>query len=144
VKPAGRCAALAFAAAAIGCGGEGRGSERIALRGPAWTLAGHAVTIDVTTAGALAEQSVSLVVAVDSDVVGRLATDGASARVVVPAAHLPAGRREISVKSGSERSVLRVRVVPAAYPAAAAALLAAGALAAVVARRRRRSAGLSR
>jgi hypothetical protein len=144
VTPARRLAVLALAAAAIGCVGEGRGSERIALRGPAWTLAGRSVTIDVTTAGALAERDVLLVVAVDSDVVGRFTTSGGRARAVVPAANLNAGGHEISVKSGSERSVLRVRVLPAAYPAAAAALLAAAALVAVVARRRRRSAGFTR
>lgn len=135
MRPAARVAGLALAAAAAGCGGLGAGSERLSVHGPAWIVAGSSATLEIATSGGLAEHDVSLVVAVDSDVVARLGTVDGRARVVVPAARLSAGEHELAVKTGSERSVLRLRVVPATYPAAAAAALVA--LSFVVWRRRR-------
>lgn len=140
MRPAARVAGLALAAAAVGCGGAAVGSDRLSVQGPAWIFAGRSATLTIATSGALAERDVSLVVAVDSDVVARVGTVDGRARVVVPAARLTVGEHEIAVKTGSERSVLRLLVVPATYPAAVAAAIVV--LSLVVWRRRR--AALSR
>jgi hypothetical protein len=130
-------AALLLAVAG-GCAARSAGSERLALRAPAWIVAGGGLTVEVRASGALAESRSSLVVAVDSQVVSRAKLEAGRASIAIAAADLPAGRRSISVKTGSERSVVELRVVPAAWAAAVAG--AAAVVVALVWRRRRRAA----
>lgn len=116
--------ALAAAlAAAIGCSAPGTDCERLAVRAPAWSLAGRALDLDIATSGALAERDVSLSVAIGSKSVARVSTADGRARVVVPADRLAAGRQSISVKTGSERCVIEVRVVPRGLALSAALAL---------------------
>jgi hypothetical protein len=137
-----RAATAALLLAVVtGCAARSTGSDRLELRAPAWVLAGGGLTIEVLASGALAESRSSLVVAVDSQVVSRANLDAGRASIAVAAADLPAGRRSISVKTGSERSVVEVRVLPAAWAAAAAG---AAALVVALAWLRRRRAAVSR
>lgn len=128
--------ALALATA-LGCAARGTDCERLAVRAPAWSLAGRALELEVATTGGLAERDVALLVAIGSKVVARSATADGRARIVVPADRLVVGRQSISVKTGSERCVIEVRVVPWSRVLAAALALVVVAAAASFALRRR-------
>jgi hypothetical protein len=136
VRRAALAALLLAGAAVAGCAARSSGSDRLEMRAPSWIVSGGGLTVQVHASGALAESRSSLVVAVDSQVVSRASLEAGQASIPIAAADLPAGRRSISVKTGSERSVVVVRVVPAAWgvATAGAAVVAAG----LVWRRRRR------
>jgi hypothetical protein len=140
VRRPGLAALLVAAAAVAGCTAESTGSERLSVRAPAWSLAGRGLTLEVTASGALAERRSSLVVAVDGRMVSRESVEGGRATIAIAAEALPVGRSVISVKTGSERSVVEVRVLPVAYAFGAAVAAAALLIAAVLLRRRRHDA----
>jgi len=130
-------AAACAAALAAGCAASSTGSERITARATAWTVSGVPLDIRIATHGSLAERRVSIVVVVNGNVLGSFPTERGAVVVSVPARRLRAGENSLLVKSGRERSSLRVRVVPVAVPAAILGLAALALVARWLSRRRR-------
>jgi len=133
--------AAALALLASACSAPSSGSQRLAVSAPRWLVRGFDARLDITASPALAEHDALLVVAVGNKVVGRVATADGRARFEIPAASLATGPNLVSVKTGSERRELEIRVLPFAYAAAPAAIALAAVGAAVLRRRRARLSG---
>jgi hypothetical protein len=139
---AGLAACLAATLALAGCGrAAGSGSDRLRLSAPSWWFSRLPLAVEATPAGALAGREATLTVAVDANVIGRREMKKEPLTLRVPGRHLTPGVRAIAVKTGSERSVVSVRVVSVGWLATPLALGAA--LGAARLARRRRSAGAS-
>lgn len=135
-----RAAAWTLAlAAALACTSAGQGAASIALRAPRFLVQGQDLTIVVEQRRALAGHRVSFLVFLDGRLVDHADGDGGTSRIRISSAQLEVGAHDIVVKTGSERSTVRVRVVAAMVPLGVAALaLLAGAM---VARRLRKPLG---
>jgi hypothetical protein len=120
-----RAAALALALVAAGCTVHAEGSERLRLTAPAVHFGPAPFPLRVETRGALAERPVTLTVAVNGAVLDPVRVRAGVAVIPVPKAALRAGRNQLIVKTGSERTTIEPFVVPLAawLPAL---LLAAG------------------
>jgi hypothetical protein len=110
-----RLAALVLALAASGLGGCGKsvgeGSDRLLLKGPRWWFSRLPVVIEATPSGVLAGRDTTLTLFVGANAAGRREMKKRATRIWIPGGYFSTGANQVTVKTGSERSELRVQVV---------------------------------